>query len=271
MVSMAISAIGMAMPGPEDWIIGSYQALLTAYSVNLEWDVEWASNWYLPDDLHSHSDDTWVMAAILSGIYDSYYIEIPFTDIGFNPLDFFVDDDAAAAPTPAAAPTATPYTAAAAAAAAAGPVTPGFAFGVGGKRYASFSHRRVVKNALGHDINVRVFTHPKGGRNIVLWPESAKKAKTTVQPHGFVGMSPAEAKAARKKDIEAANVQHARDLGYPNPESYKDYDWQAEYGEPMTWHHGIRYGQMELVSYEAHLRVGHQGGNNLWYSLNLSG
>lgn len=79
------------IPGPGDFVLSGLESLVTAYSVNLEWDVEWALNWDLADGLHSRNDNTWVIVALLSGVYHAYDISIPFTDIGFNPLDWFSD------------------------------------------------------------------------------------------------------------------------------------------------------------------------------------
>ncbi|MEM6470949.1 MAG: RHS repeat-associated core domain-containing protein [Planctomycetota bacterium] len=88
--SLAVSVgIAITVPGASDFLANSYQNVLTAYAVNLLWDVEWASDLSRPDSDTSRSDNRWFYQAILAGIYDSFYVGIPLTSIGFNPLDFF--------------------------------------------------------------------------------------------------------------------------------------------------------------------------------------
>ncbi|MEQ1906726.1 MAG: RHS repeat-associated core domain-containing protein [Pirellulaceae bacterium] len=88
--SVGIRLASFALPGPSDFIIGALQSLVQAYAVNLQWDLEWAFDFSMPDDWGSHSSNEWVTAALLGGIHDAYWIGIPFTNIGFNPLDWLM-------------------------------------------------------------------------------------------------------------------------------------------------------------------------------------
>lgn len=64
------------------------QELTDEYSMRLSYDVAWATDWEAGDDWHTRLDNRWVHAAIGRGIYKGFEIGIPFTDIGFNPMDF---------------------------------------------------------------------------------------------------------------------------------------------------------------------------------------
>ena len=62
---IAISmSIGSLTPGPGDFVKGAYESLLTAYAANLAYDVEWALDLTQDDTWGTHSDDSWVLAAI---------------------------------------------------------------------------------------------------------------------------------------------------------------------------------------------------------------
>jgi hypothetical protein len=63
------------------------QELTDEYSMRLSYDVAWATDWEAGDDWHTRLDNRWVRAAIGRGIYKGFEIGIPFTDIGFNPMD----------------------------------------------------------------------------------------------------------------------------------------------------------------------------------------
>ena len=84
-----IGAVAFFMPGPSDFITGALEGLVNEYAANLEWDLDWAMDWSLPDDLHTRGNNDWMAFAMMQGVYDSYYLGIPGTDIGFNPLDAF--------------------------------------------------------------------------------------------------------------------------------------------------------------------------------------
>jgi len=79
--------IDIGMPGPGDFVTGALEGIVNAYAGNLDWDVEWASDWTLPDDFHTRGDDSWIMLAALQGIYGEF--EIGFGSYSFNPLDAF--------------------------------------------------------------------------------------------------------------------------------------------------------------------------------------
>jgi hypothetical protein len=79
------------LPGPSDFIRETARALVEDYAANLEWDVEWAMDWSLPDDDHSRGDNTWVSLALARGAYDAFDIGLPGTDASVNPTDWFAD------------------------------------------------------------------------------------------------------------------------------------------------------------------------------------
>ena len=87
MGTMAGMAANFVLPGPGNFITGMYGSLMATYSAGLSWDVDWALDWDMPDDMHTRTDDSWVAMALGQGLYDAFRIEVPFTDIGFNPLD----------------------------------------------------------------------------------------------------------------------------------------------------------------------------------------
>jgi len=89
MVTVGLQAAAIAIPGPSDMIRGALSRLVDTYSGYLEDDADWASEWGWSDDWHSRGSNVWVAAALGQGLYDSFEIGIPFTDIGFNPLDAF--------------------------------------------------------------------------------------------------------------------------------------------------------------------------------------
>jgi RHS repeat-associated protein len=66
-VGLLIGAAAQLLPGPRDMIRGAFEALVTAYAANLEWDVAWALDWSLADNLHTRGDDAWVTEALLRG------------------------------------------------------------------------------------------------------------------------------------------------------------------------------------------------------------
>ena len=79
--------LSSGLPDPSDFITGVLESLVTEYSVNLEWDVDWAMDWEAPDDAHSRVDNRWITLAIGQGFYDAF--EIGIGDYTFNPLDAF--------------------------------------------------------------------------------------------------------------------------------------------------------------------------------------
>ncbi len=77
----------IGLPGPSDFLTGALEALVTDYSENLNWDVDWAGEWGASDDDHSRGDNLWIDLALGRGIYDAFNISIPLLDFEFNPLD----------------------------------------------------------------------------------------------------------------------------------------------------------------------------------------
>ena len=59
--------VAMGPPGVGDSIQGALQSLVTAYAINLEWDINWALDWSLADDLNTRQDNSWVTEALIRG------------------------------------------------------------------------------------------------------------------------------------------------------------------------------------------------------------
>jgi hypothetical protein len=95
------------MPGPSDFITGALQSLVEEYSMRLDFDVDWATDWNAADDWHSRLDNSWVTLAIGRGLYNAFDISIPGTDIGFNPLDAFASASGGTGGTPRVLPPST--------------------------------------------------------------------------------------------------------------------------------------------------------------------
>jgi hypothetical protein len=84
-----LGLFGNPMPGPSDFIRSILNAMVSDYSANLDFDLDWASDWSLPDDDHSRTDNSWVDLAIMRGAYEAFNIDLPCSDSSFNPLDVF--------------------------------------------------------------------------------------------------------------------------------------------------------------------------------------
>jgi hypothetical protein len=82
------------VPDPSDIVRGALQGLIEDYAVRLEWDIDWASDWSMPDDAHSRTDSSWVALSMMRGVYEAFEIDIPFTDRSINPLDWFASASA---------------------------------------------------------------------------------------------------------------------------------------------------------------------------------
>ncbi|MCL4742680.1 MAG: hypothetical protein KJZ54_10810 [Phycisphaerales bacterium] len=64
---------GAADPGG---IAGSMlKQMGTQYAANLDWDVEWALDWSLPDDWHTRGSSRWVEVAMIIGAADHFGID----------------------------------------------------------------------------------------------------------------------------------------------------------------------------------------------------
>lgn len=75
------------LPGPGDFITEVFAALVEDYSANLDFDVDWAIDFGLPDDDHSRLENSWMLLAMGRGLYNAF--EIGFGEYSFNPLDVF--------------------------------------------------------------------------------------------------------------------------------------------------------------------------------------
>gem|GEM_PF-3722258 len=95
----AMDIMGMLdpIPGPGDYIQGELKGMVQEYAARQEWDVDWASNWNMSDDMHSRNDSSWVTIAALEGVKDEFTVNLPFSDLSVNPLDTGIGIMAAAA------------------------------------------------------------------------------------------------------------------------------------------------------------------------------
>jgi RHS repeat-associated protein len=239
LMTAGITGLMNALPSPGDMIRAAVERLVTAYSVNLEWDVTWAANMRLDNDLHSRGSSDRVWEAIATGVYDAFNISVPFTDWEFNPLDGFAGGDAEVANMSSAAQIAGKNR---------GPGLTGRnrvrAPVFDGVR-AVFSDRKEVIDNRGNVRRVDRFVHPLSKLKMVRFSKSTIRDTVTIRPTGDP-----------MQDIAEAN----RRSGKP-----ADHKW-VELGEPHTWHHDIKRGVMQLVPTSIHKQVfPHIGGGNLWY------
>jgi len=197
-------------------------ALVTGYAVNLEWDTEWAFDWNLPDFLFSRTDDTWVTATILDAIGGAYaqWIDDIF-DPSFPSLSSASSlSDSRSFRRPAHSSSRAATTRA-------------------GGRDLGLAKRPTKYDAQGRSYQVGYYRHKSmpPGFHVVKYPKKAIKESVEVRPNIPASASDADVNAARKVDIGDANEK----LGKP-----RDYNWQSEHGEPMTWHHNSNEGQCSL-------------------------
>ncbi|QDU80100.1 hypothetical protein Pla110_18220 [Polystyrenella longa] len=267
----------IALPGPGDWIQESYKAVLEGYAVNLQWDIEWAADFSLPDSWGSRNDNTWVKAALLWGVYGAYGISIPFTNIEINPLDIFLDfddpneltyeefygdDPVEDAPGPMMMGTS---------AAMSGAIGRGSVVNLSRGMKAKFSRIQSVKvdgvefrvsrfkhwkirddiaifsrstkpKALQDRIKVTDYARPPAGRS---WESLSKDDKLDMRRHDFIEVS---------EELERKGISHSRDNGTVKIDGVK-----------YTIHHHNKKGQFELIKSEVHRAVKNHVGMALWH------
>jgi len=80
--------VQLLLPGPGDFIINSLRSMVEEYSARQEFDIEWAVDMTADDFWHSRWDNSWILAAIGRGLYESFDIGIPGVG-SVNPLDLF--------------------------------------------------------------------------------------------------------------------------------------------------------------------------------------
>jgi RHS repeat-associated protein len=242
LMTAGITGLMNALPSPGDMIRAAVERLVTAYSVNLEWDVTWAANMRLDNDLHSRGSSDWVWEAIATGVYDAFNISVPFTDWEFNPLDGVVGGSNGVANmssvTHIGASNSTRSKNANHRKSDGAPIYNGV--------QSKFSQRLHLHDLRGNGYYVTKFKHPKLAHPLVRFSKRAIVDTVRITPQGNRGA-----------DIAEANRQYARLRG-PN--------WQKELGEPHTWHHDVERGVMQLVPTRLHERTfRHIGGSKLWY------
>lgn len=173
------------------------------------------------------------------------WIGVPFTDIGLNPLD--------------------PLTNLLASNRHLG--GRGTAYSIG-RQVVRYSRKKLVNTKTMGRVYVSHYRNPNVSKThpVADFSGPAVKYELEITPSGRRGMSDKEKRLASQKDIQNANIEYARRLGYPEPELYAGRDWKKGFGEEMTWHHDTKRGVMQLVSRMAHREsLPHIGGAELWY------
>lgn len=79
---------GVGLPGATDIAGGALRGMVNGYGQNLGWDVAWATDWSMPDEMHTRVDNSWVALSMAQGVYDSF--EQGRGDYTVNPLDMFM-------------------------------------------------------------------------------------------------------------------------------------------------------------------------------------
>jgi RHS repeat-associated protein len=237
--------VSMMMAGPGDYIKGGLEALVRAYVVNLEWDVQWALDMSQPDDWGSRLDDKWVYAALGQGLHDQFNIDTPFGT--FNPLDLFGGSSADASSF-AARNTRAPNN---------------VRFSGGGR--ASHSAAWDMPYTKGGKTlwsRVSLYEHPKLGRKIALFDDALSPVGTIPitysRPPGgkkWSDLSDNEVGWMRRQDFAAAE----RKLDRLGVRYTKDGDNVVINGVKYTWHHHHHKGKMQLIPREVHEKIGHIG------------
>lgn len=235
-------SIALNPPTLGDFILASFQNVLTAYSVNLEWDLEWAFDWDLPDDLHSRSDSTWVFRAIVAAVAGE--IEGWLDDL----VDALYDeDDGGIAAGSRGRPRRPPRS----------PSVPSSRirtsrFGTAGKR-AAYSSRVSLDDGLGNKQTVTIFTHEDlGPYHIAKPPQGAVYRAVQTNPAVPTARTRDAIKAARNADRGNANVAAGK------PRNFSAEDWGNELGYPgkrFVWHHDSRRGRQYLISETLHIEM----------------
>ena len=119
-----------------------------------------------------------------------------------------------------------------------------------------FSRRYDVTDALGKTYKVNRFIHPVSHKQFIQFPDEAIALRVRITPQGSRTNAP-----WRNSALDRAEAN--RKFGMRT-----DYDWRTEFGQPMTWHHDVERGVMQLVPTEIHKPLGadaHIGGVSLWY------
>jgi hypothetical protein len=93
---VAIRGAAMGMPDAGSMMQNVLAEMVGEYANRQSYDVAWAMEWRAGDDWHTRLDNTWVLAAIRRGMYNSFEVGIPFTDEGINPLDWVAGTHATA-------------------------------------------------------------------------------------------------------------------------------------------------------------------------------
>jgi RHS repeat-associated protein len=247
--------IQMMLPGPGDFIRSGIEALVKAYVVNLEWDVEWALDMNMADNLGSRLDDDWVYAALGNGLHDSFNISTPFGTI--NPLDVFGGGSfersggtAFSAGRPRGAPAR-------------------MFFGGGGRASFSFTKTFTTLGRSGVQTisTVGYYTSKALGHLAVLRfsPRDIAHKGTNPASRSHL-MDPVS--SARNADFSEATAQLKADIKNGKL-SGRGYTFVRDKvfinGVEMTWHHHIKKGQMQLVTRELH-EATQAGGNHIGMS-----
>ena len=52
---------------PAGVVGAALESMVGQYVANMNWDVEWATDWSMPDNIHTRGNNDWVNLSLLSG------------------------------------------------------------------------------------------------------------------------------------------------------------------------------------------------------------
>ncbi len=276
MIGVALGAARFLLPGPGDFIIGGLQGLVEAYNINLQWDIDWAFDFNLPDHLGSRSDNSWVAAALGAGLHSAFNISIPFTNIGFNPLNWFGNggdgNELGMSYEEFYGLNGVGVSSSAQMMAMRGGLKVGQTKKLMRSLSGSFSRYKTVK-FNGSDIDIPMFKLPFGGRLVALFPKSVKPPMLQYEfrvsnyaqlPAGKTWRSLGDEgqKRMRNHDFEEVG-NYLKKQGIAHRQNGGQITIN---GRTYTIHHHHRPGYFELIDASVHHQTGHIG-MALWHTI----
>jgi RHS repeat-associated protein len=242
----AVIGLGLelAVPGPGDLIQAGLEALVQAYAVNLEWDVQWALDFSLPDSWGSRLDNTWVYAALGAGLQDAYDIWTPFGTV--NPLEVLSGDASFAARSARRAPRTKSF---------GGGFRARFSF------KETFSYTNTAGNVVPAVVNFYRNTSKLGSLTVVQFPKRVIAKTVDIVPSPLPSgkrwedLTEGQKGTISQKDLAAATKRLKELNGGELPNGYKAVNRNRGIeirGKRYTWHHDVRKGRMQLVPQDLH-------------------